>query len=755
MLYILHYIKAAPFGVYVMLAILSNSYSVIKRAEKMKKGLKPTVGAVALFLSMSLFAAPMIGLGTSANPYQISTCAQLQAISNKLSANYVLTQNINCAPSKDWDGNEGFMPIGASSGSFAGELNGNGYTVYDLTINGSGTLYAGLFSQIAAPGSVSNLKLDNVQINSTRETAGALTGWLKSGAVVSHDSATNVNILTPHANAAGGLVGVANGFIQNSSSSGFVEGYGNAGGLVGIVRQGFGVVNSYAAGVVESSFNDGYVGGLVGLNSGSIQNSYTTANAFGPYNVGGLVGWSQGSASVSNSYATGVVQGPVAGGLIGTNNGSVSQVYSIGQVHGTVAAGGLIGRFNGGSLRSGYYDTQTSGQDDTGKGAPESTANMMQVATFKGWNFNGTWQITSGHDYPVLKWQSVPFRIRILNIPSPQKIDTPFPITLLANNSEYNGEVVLYSTRGPVFPAHVQLTNGAWSGDVTMYTPGDYARLQARWINQTGELQVTSESNPFYVLDEDGTQPADGSVLGHVLTENGSPIAGANVYLYDQNPNNYPTEKWYVKTKTNSNGEYSLLNILLGNYYIKVALSGYQPLFRQVKVASLRSVTYDYNLYSWTCNAQEKTPVLLVPGIMGSTKRRGGFVIYPRLTLSTPAWDSGKLKLLDPASAVGWGNLEKSLQALGYNNYCTLFTVPYDWSLTVPRISKLYLIPWIREAEERTGSPVVDIVAHSMGGLVTRSYLQSSAYAHDVNKFAMVGTPNKGSDNVYYIFWGG
>jgi pimeloyl-ACP methyl ester carboxylesterase len=49
----------------------------------------------------------------------------------------------------------------------------------------------------------------------------------------------------------------------------------------------------------------------------------------------------------------------------------------------------------------------------------------------------------------------------------------------------------------------------------------------------------------------------------------------------------------------------------------------------------------------------------------------------------------------------------------------------------------------------------VDIVAHSMGGLVTRQYIQSAEYADDVNKLAMLGTPNHGSHMSYRLYYRG
>ena len=46
----------------------------------------------------------------------------------------------------------------------------------------------------------------------------------------------------------------------------------------------------------------------------------------------------------------------------------------------------------------------------------------------------------------------------------------------------------------------------------------------------------------------------------------------------------------------------------------------------------------------------------------------------------------------------------------------------------------------------------VDIVAHSMGGLVARSYIQSDLYqAGEVDQLLMLGTPNHGAVDAYQI----
>ncbi len=66
-------------------------------------------------------------------------------------------------------------------------------------------------------------------------------------------------------------------------------------GLFGCVGKG-GEVRNVGLVDVEVS-GDWYVGGLVGSNSGTVENSYATGNVSGDHKVGGLVGWNWGGLS--------------------------------------------------------------------------------------------------------------------------------------------------------------------------------------------------------------------------------------------------------------------------------------------------------------------------------------------------------------------------------------------------------------------------------------------------------------------------
>jgi len=119
-------------------------------------------------------------------------------------------------------------------------------------------------------------------------------------------------------------------------------------GLFGVVGQE-GVVENIGA-VNVTVTGRGNVGGLVGENDGTVSNSYSTGNVTGKLGVGGLVAYNHGG-TVSNSYSTGNVTGyEYVGGLVGWNDGAVSNSYSSANVTGNRRVGGLVGE------NVGYYN---------------------------------------------------------------------------------------------------------------------------------------------------------------------------------------------------------------------------------------------------------------------------------------------------------------------------------------------------------------------------------------------------------------
>ncbi len=105
-------------------------------------------------------------------------------------------------------------------------------------------------------------------------------------------------------------------------------------------------------------------GGLVGSNGGTITNCYTICKVSGNETVGGLAGGNHGL--ITDCYSMGTISGdwPV-GGLVGDNSGTINNCYSNATVLGNRYPGGLVGG-NSGIISASYSTGSVSGYNDVG-----------------------------------------------------------------------------------------------------------------------------------------------------------------------------------------------------------------------------------------------------------------------------------------------------------------------------------------------------------------------------------------------------
>lgn len=94
-----------------------------------------------------------------------------------------------------------------------------------------------------------------------------------------------------------------------------------------------------------------------------------------------------------------------------------------------------------------------------------------------------------------------------------------------------------------------------------------------------------------------------------------------------------------------------------------------------------------------------------------------------------------------------WAGFDTFLENNGYEKGRSLFILDYrdmnNGDYTV--IARQKLMKAIDEAVRASGQTKVDIIASSMGGLVSRYYITSPDYRGDVRTLIMLGTPNHGS----------
>jgi pimeloyl-ACP methyl ester carboxylesterase len=140
-----------------------------------------------------------------------------------------------------------------------------------------------------------------------------------------------------------------------------------------------------------------------------------------------------------------------------------------------------------------------------------------------------------------------------------------------------------------------------------------------------------------------------------------------------------------------------------------------------------------------------KTPVVFVPGLGGS------FNLTVLLDWRGPTLNGWNFP---PFLDYGKTFLDSFTRA-GYTRDVELFVAFYDWRKPVNDSASNYLMPWIDRARSRSGSAKVILVGHSMGGLVSRSYIQSTTYRDDVERLITLGTPHRGAPEAYYPWEGG
>ena len=180
-----------------------------------------------------------------------------------------------------------------------------------------------------------------------------------SGASAEVDGGRNVGGLVGYVKAKGRVVG-------STVRASQVRALESAGGLAGLTLGATILYSSADAAVRVTGEGRSKAGGLVGYSRESmILHCYATGSAIveeGVY-AGGLVGYSQGS-TIAYSYADVSVSGDSrVGGLVGVNAGSVHACYALGEVQGRSFTGGLVGT-NIRRIQDSYAGNSVVGESD-------------------------------------------------------------------------------------------------------------------------------------------------------------------------------------------------------------------------------------------------------------------------------------------------------------------------------------------------------------------------------------------------------
>lgn len=153
--------------------------------------------------------------------------------------------------------------------------------------------------------------------------------------------------------------------------------------------------------------------------------------------------------------------------------------------------------------------------------------------------------------------------------------------------------------------------------------------------------------------------------------------------------------------------------------------------------------TFDPTLPWCTAPEPERDPIILVPPLISSYNKK----------LMKKDEPGGDFKFVIKGNT--FKALIKKLEMIGYEMDEDLFVAHYDWRQPNEVSAQQYLQPVIQQAKQETGATKVDLVAHSMGGLVARAYIQGDNYAGDVDQLITLGTPHTGASGAYQAWEGG
>ena len=154
-------------------------------------------------------------------------------------------------------------------------------------------------------------------------------------------------------------------------------------GLFGVIAANAIVYNTALIDAAITGFNN--VGGLTGMNYGTIQTSYVTGSVSGLNYIGGLAGINNGM--IQNCYAASSVTGQQsvggAAGIIEGTNGTVQYCYTMGSIKGNSYVGGIAGYvanyaklINCVALNN-RVTTETTGHSDIGRVVGAASQNLL------------------------------------------------------------------------------------------------------------------------------------------------------------------------------------------------------------------------------------------------------------------------------------------------------------------------------------------------------------------------------------------
>lgn len=310
-----------------------------------------------------------------------------------LSYNYILKNDIDASGLVNAAGNSTYNTIGSGTTAFTGTFDGDGHTIVGLQAKG------GIFGKLGSGAVVKNINIassvftgnnigDSVGAVAAENNGGSISGISGYGNTVKGSSGyigglvgknygdiSNSNdqstVIAGAGTVAGGIAGVngtnagIGGTIDNVQSNSAVttgvlaenQYASNLGGIVGkneMLLNKYNINNVSAHGVTGKTGNTKTSGGIVGTNEGRISNAYNESIIHGSENIGGVAGKNVTQASNSNMAELNDVANAVeiigdagsqnVGGLLGKqDHATINQGRNTGAITGCTNVGGMVG----------------------------------------------------------------------------------------------------------------------------------------------------------------------------------------------------------------------------------------------------------------------------------------------------------------------------------------------------------------------------------------------------------------------------
>ena len=290
----------------------------------------------------------------------ISNVDQLMAIKDDPTAKYLLACDINCK-------GKTLIPIH----EFTGEIEGNGYKIFNFSINEKGDS-AGFI--LTNKGTVQNLSFSDFVFNVlnnnnyVQKKCYGMVAAINKGSIINcHilDSTIKIDITissypnnnTTYTAYIGAIAGYNNSIITNSSNKASIE------------------ISSFCDAIDTKTVNDYNlplvfkIGGLTGENGvyASLTNSHNTGNIINSSKIKGAISSDWGGKSIAEQYS-------IIGGVIGNNEGNVEKCYNLGNIefemkrensytYSNIKIGGTTGN-NNGNINDSYSNSDIDCKGD-------------------------------------------------------------------------------------------------------------------------------------------------------------------------------------------------------------------------------------------------------------------------------------------------------------------------------------------------------------------------------------------------------